>query len=145
MAGPQSFVPPSVTPSKTKQRFTLDQANKSLPLVSRIVKDIVQTHQKVAALQTKAQGANVRENDRTALEKDLAISVDRLQAFIDELSAIGVELKDFQIGLVDFIGRHQGRDVYLCWKLGEQSISFWHDLQTGFSGRQPVATLEEDE
>ena len=48
------------------------------------------------------------------------------------------------MGLVDFIGRHQGRDVYLCWKLGEAAIAYWHELQTGFAGRQPVSSLQED-
>jgi hypothetical protein len=62
---------------------------------------------------------------------------------VDELTSIGVELKDYQMGLVDFIGRHQGRDVYLCWKLGESKIGFWHELHTGFTGRQPVASLRE--
>jgi hypothetical protein len=154
MAGPSSsFVPPQVTPSKAKRRFRLEEANRSLPLVSRIVRDIVATHQKVAHLQaqqpkqSKGTGKPQQHgaNGNNTAQKELETSVDRLQSFVDELTSIGVELKDYQTGLVDFIGRHQGRDVYLCWKLGETSITHWHELQAGFSGRQPVATLEESD
>jgi hypothetical protein len=144
MAGPQSFVPPSVTPSKVKRRFTLEQANKSLPLVSRIVADIVKVHQEATRLQTKLEThRNAREAAR--MEDQRESMLERLQSLVDELSQVGCELKDYQMGLVDWIGRHKGRDVYLCWKLGEQKIGFWHELQTGFSGRQPVNTLDERE
>jgi hypothetical protein len=142
MAGPQSFVPPSVTPSKVKRRFTLEQANKSLPLVSRIVADIVKAHQEATRLQTKLEThKNAREAAK--MEEELESRLERLQSLVDELGGVGCELKDYQMGLVDWIGRHKGRDVYLCWKLGEQKIGFWHELQTGFSGRQPVNTLDE--
>jgi hypothetical protein len=154
MAGPSSsFVPPQVTPSKAKRRFRLEEANRALPLVSRIVRDIVATHQKVAQLQAQqpkqSKGSKPQPsqaaNGNNAAQKELDASVDRLQSFVEELTNIGVELKDYQTGLVDFIGRHQGRDVYLCWKLGETNITHWHELQAGFSGRQPVATLEESD
>jgi hypothetical protein len=150
MAGPSSFVPPPVTPSKPKQRFTLEQANRTLPLVSRIVRDIVATHKTITQLQQKQsqQGKTAKANQQqqqsnTQQPAELEAAVDRLQTFVDELTSIGVELKDYQMGLVDFIGRHQGRDVYLCWKLGENKIGFWHELHTGFAGRQPIASLHE--
>jgi hypothetical protein len=142
MAGPSSFVPPKVAPSRTKRRFTLEQANRSLPLVGRIVRDIVAAHQKITVLQGRANGAAAR--DKT-MQKELEGAVDRLQGFVDELTEVGVELKDYQTGLVDFIGRHRGRDVYLCWKLGETKVAYWHELQSGIAGRQPVATLDESE
>ena len=153
MAGPSSFTPSPVTPSKSKRRFTLEQAIRTLPLVSRVVRDIVAMHQKITALQSKAPsgqqqtGGASGKTDKSAKpgDRELESAVDRLQGFVDELTNIGVELKDYQIGLVDFIGRHQGRDVYLCWKLGEDTIAHWHELHTGFSGRQPIAALDERE
>ena len=147
MAGPSSFVPSPVTPSKTKRRFRLDEANRTLPLVSRIVRDIVACHQKITQLQ-QAQGttgAKQQKQPAKPAPPELTAAVDRLQGFVDELTSIGVELKDYQSGLIDFIGRHQGRDVYLCWKLGETTVGFWHELHTGFAGRQPVSTLEESD
>ena len=147
MAGPSSFVPPAVKPSKPKRRFTLEQANRALPLVSRIVKDIVNVHQRITRLQqqhgqNKAAAASARDQ---AAQAELEAAVDRLQGFVDELTNVGVELKDYQTGLVDFIGRHKGHDVYLCWKLGEPKVGYWHELQAGFAGRQPIHTLDETE
>jgi hypothetical protein len=145
MAGPQFFTPPSVTPSRPKRRFTLEQANKSLPLVSRIVDDIVKAHEVATSLQAKLESSSAQSKDQQQTESDLEKKLDRLQNLVDELSEVGCELKDYQSGLVDFIGRHQGRDVYLCWKLGEGKIAYWHELQTGFAGRQPVSVLDERE
>src|SRR5262249_8425800 len=144
MAGPQFFTPPSVTPSRPKRRFTLEQANKTLPLVSRIVSDIVKAHEVATSLQAKIEAASP-SSDQQQAETELEQKLDRLQTLVDELSEVGCELKDYQTGLVDFVGRHQGRDVYLCWKLGEGTIGYWHELQTGFAGRQPVSVLDERE
>ena len=119
MAGPQFFTPQSVSPSRPKRRFTLEQANKSLPLVKRVVADIVKTHQSATQLQTKIEKAGDPN--------------------------IGCELKDYRTGLIDFIGRHKGRDIFLCWKLGEEQIGHWHEMQSGFAGRQPVSMLDEQE
>ena len=49
------------------------------------------------------------------------------------------------MGLIDFTGRHKGRDVCLCWKLGEETVGYWHEMDAGFAGRQPIATLREIE
>ena len=62
----------------------------------------------------------------------------KLEDFVDELAEIGCELKDYTLGLIDFIGRHQGRDVCLCWKLDEQRVEWWHEPEAGFAGRQPL-------
>jgi hypothetical protein len=144
MAGPQFFIPPSVTPSKPKKRFALAQANKTLPLVSRIVKDIVTAHETATMLQASLEG-QIPNKDRNEAESKLEGTLERLQTLVDELSGVGVELKDYQMGLVDFVGRHKGHDVYLCWKLGEEKVAYWHEIQAGFAGRQPVSTLDENE
>ena len=141
MAGPQSFTPPSVTPSRTKKRFTLAEANKSLPYVSRIVKDLVHINRTIATQQQKIE--KKAGKDRGISEKELVISKDRLQCLVEELTAVGAELKDPRSGLIDFIGRHKGHDVCLCWRLGEEKVSFFHEIDSGFSGRQPVAGLDE--
>jgi hypothetical protein len=143
MAAPQFFVPPRVSPSKPKRRFTLDQANRTLPLVSRIVADIVKVHKNATAQQGQLERMQQSNKNRPQAEKELEKLLERLHELLDELADIGCEMKDFQIGLVDFIGRHQARDVYLCWKLGETKIVFWHELDAGVAGRQPINTLEE--
>jgi hypothetical protein len=142
MAGPQFFTPPKVAPSKSKRRFSLAEANKTLPLVSRIVADIVAAHQFASSLQEKLETPQSARS-HTDVEGELERKLDRLQSLVEELSDLGVELKDYQTGLVDFIGRHKGHDVYLCWKLGETKIDYWHELDAGFAGRQPIASLVE--
>lgn len=145
MAAPQFFVPPRVSPSRPKRRFTLEQANRALPLVSRIVADIVRVHKSAAHVQGQLERLQGQSPKRTELEKELEGASERLQALVEELSGVGCQIKDFQSGLVDFVGRHQGRDVYLCWKLGEARIDYWHELDAGFAGRQSVARLEESD
>ena len=142
MAAPQFTTPPSVKPSRVKKRFTLDQANRALPYVSRVVSDIVKAHEKATGLQVKLETLRTTRAQDNA-ERELVAVMDRLQVLVDELHGVGCELKDYQTGLVDFIGRHQGRDIYLCWRLGEARIGYWHEMQSGFAGRQPVSILDE--
>jgi hypothetical protein len=142
MAGPQFITPKSVKPSRSAKRFTLAEANRSLPLVRRIVSDVVKTHDQITALQTSLDAAKAK--DQPTLQTQLDRAVEHLQNYVDELHEVGCDLKDYQMGLIDFIGRHQGHDVCLCWKLGEESVAYWHEIQTGFAGRQPVSILEEN-
>ncbi len=141
MAAPQ-FSTSGTKPSKSRRRFTLQQANKALPLVTRIVRDIVNTHERATQLQAKLEESTGRE---TALQSQLDSALEQLQDYVDELGSIGVELKDYESGLIDFPGRHQGRDIYLWWKLGEEKVTHWHELHSGYAGRQSTSTLEEEE
>ena len=140
MAGPQFFTPRSVRPSKPRRRFTLAEANKSLPLVRRIVGDIVGTHAEAARLQQQLDGLSAAREQKP-IQARLEAAMHRLEDYVDELSEVGCELKDYQSGLIDFTSRHQGRDICLCWKLGEEQIGFWHELDAGFAGRKPVSLL----
>jgi hypothetical protein len=68
----------------------------------------------------------------------MANAVAELNGLVQELEALGCELKDIDQGLVDFRSVMGEEEVYLCWKLGEPSIGWWHSLETGFAGRQPL-------
>ena len=72
------------------------------------------------------------------VEEELEKEVAQLQEFIQELENLGVELKDISRGLVDFLGLIDGRDVYLCWLLGEEEVGHWHELDAGFAGRHSL-------
>jgi hypothetical protein len=143
MAGPQFLTPQPVFSSRPRRRFTLEQANRALPLVRRVVNDIVQTREQATDLQSRLESAGAKDQKR--IQQDLDVAIDKLHAYLDELTEIGCELKDFQAGLVDFIGHHQGREVNLCWKLGEEKIAYFHELSSGFAGRIPVTKLDERE
>ena len=144
MAGSQFATPPSVAPSRPARRFTLKEANLTLPLVTRIVADIVRVNSEATALQEQIESLG-EGAAHTLATKELERRVSRLNELVDELSDVGAELKDYRTGLIDFIGRHDGHDVFLCWKLGEEKIAYWHELAAGFAGRRPVSQLKEGE
>ena len=141
MAGPQ-FLTPKPTPSAhQKKRFTLQEANRALPLVRRVTADIVRSHEEITHYQKQLENASLDKHDQ--IQEQIQKLLVQLQDYVDELTDIGCELKDFRLGLVDFIGHHADRDIYLCWKHGEETIEYWHELNTGFSGRQPISLLHE--
>jgi hypothetical protein len=61
-----------------------------------------------------------------------------LQACLEKLTGLGVQVKDADIGLVDFPAVHEGEDVLLCWRVGEDAVEWWHDLEEGYAGRKPI-------
>jgi len=75
------------------------------------------------------------------MQNDIQADVERLNEFAQELADLGVELKDPNIGLVDFPTLVDEREAYLCWKLGEPEVGFWHELTAGVQGRQSVENL----
>lgn len=131
-------------PSPRRRVFTVATANKALPLVGRVVQDVVSLYREMAQTQQQLAVDSPEPKRREQLENDVDRQEQEFERYVDELSSIGCELKDANIGLVDFIGRHEGRDVFLCWRLGEQQIDYWHEMHAGFSGRRPVALLRED-
>lgn len=143
-----------------KQLFTLEEANQRLPLVKSIVRDIVSLFhdteqreerlQEIRSLRPERQGKDdLYSEEVDQVERELNEDRIRLRSFVDELLGLGVELKDPAQGLVDFRAEFEGREVYLCWKNGEDDIAFWHELNEGFSGRQPllasVSASDEDD
>jgi hypothetical protein len=129
----------------TAKYFTVDQANRTLPLVRRIVSDIVEEYGRwkehvfryelVAAGSSAAKGESA---EQVALRENVDDSAQRINRFVEELVGIGCVFKGFEEGLVDFRARLDDRDVLLCWKLGEESIEYWHEADAGYAGRQPL-------
>lgn len=129
-----------VPATRRRKHFTLEEAHRALPLVRQIVTDIVRTHERASNLHAQLEH-RLPTTQRGEIETGLEKTVDRLNDLVDELKEIGVELKDYRLGLIDFVGKHEGREIYLCWKLGEESIQHWHEIHDGFSGRQPISLL----
>jgi hypothetical protein len=77
------------------------------------------------------EGARQRE-----LEQEIGDLTDSVNGYVAELEEIGAFFKGFEEGLVDFYGLLDGRPVFLCWKLGEESVEWWHELDGGYAGRQ---------
>ena len=125
--------------------FTVERANSALPLVRRIVADIVAEHPRwkdlVSRYELAAAGARPEwgeSEEQLALRREIDAVAHRINGFVDELTGIGCLLKGFEDGLVDFYGLQEGRLVFLCWRLGEDEVKHWHELDTGFAGRQPI-------
>ncbi len=129
-------------PREGRKYFTVAEANRALTYVRRIVADIASVYRQAMQLrqgiEEPAPGRNLDE-----LRKQYDDAMDRLNGCIDELRQVGVELKDFEKGLLDFPAVHQGREVLLCWYAGEEQVRAWHEVDAGFAGRQDVALLDE--
>lgn len=129
--------------------FTVDQANRTLPLVKRIVRDIVESHRlwertvhefELATAEARADRPSARAE---SLQREAQRLAAEIQGFMSELRELGIEFKGFDLGLVDFPSERDGRLVYLCWKLGEDAVMWWHELEGGYGGRQPLAPAEQ--
>jgi len=125
--------------------FTVEKANRALPLVRRIVDDIVAEHPRwkdlVARYELLAAGARPETGEPAEmkeLRKRINEVAERISGFVEELEQIGCQLKGVEEGLVDFYGLHEGRVVCLCWRRGEEAVTHWHELDAGFAGRQPI-------
>lgn len=129
-------------PKPDKKYFTVDEANRALPYVSRIMADIVEVYKQVIELRKQVEQPSLTE-DNTAVEKAYEANMDRLSELVDELQAVGAELKDFEKGLLDFPSIFEGREVQLCWHQGEEAVNFWHEVDAGFAGRQSIDLLHE--
>jgi hypothetical protein len=127
------------------QLFTVEQANRTLPLVRRIVEDVVREHrvwqEKIVELDLLASGARADLPDprAVALEREILALAREIDGFEGELTGLGIQLKDRRIGLIDFPCDLDGRRVLLCWRLGEPSVQYWHDENAGYAGRQPLS------
>jgi hypothetical protein len=132
--------------------YTVDQANRTLPYVRRVVDDVVRDHGEwrrcLAAIDADRRG--VPRPDAEGLPADSA-AVRRLaarhsadvEAALAELAALGVECKGLDVGLVDFPAEVGGAPAYLCWQLGEPAVAWWHRPDAGFAGRRPLVELAE--
>jgi len=139
MSGSEAYQPSSSRRSAPRRVFTLDEANRTLPLVRRIVTDIVNEYRLLNQLIEQAdQSPGEHGTDATERQRAARAEVQRLNELIEELQGIGCELKDWETGLVDFRAERCGEVVYLCWRLGEDDISHWHELHAGMAGRRPV-------
>ena len=129
-------------PEKEERKFfTIEEARRALPYVARVVKDIMACYSYVLELRERLEIP--RPDDTTSeLKRDYEHGMEKLNTLLEEIQQVGVELKDFERGLVDFPAWHDGREVCLCWHVGEQTIGAWHEVDAGFAGRQDITLLE---
>jgi hypothetical protein len=130
------------------KRFTLTEAESLLPELEIVMREAVslkaQRQEAEQALQSFAERVamqgGVMVDRETVLQNRARLnrSGERLKEALEKLQEFGCVVKDLDIGLVDFPTLFHGREVYLCWRLGEAGIRFWHGVDEGFSGRKPI-------
>jgi len=128
--------------------FTLDEAQDLLPVLESLLRTSIEGKKVMESVDAEFQAIahkvfmnggmslNVAHFARRKAEREKAIQ--RVKDAMAEIDAIGVQIKDLDIGLLDFPCEVDGQVILLCWKLGESAITHWHSVSEGFAGRKPV-------
>ena len=127
--------------------FTPEEANATLaevrPLAERMVEGrrslaAAVRRQRELAMRIAGNGGDLSPGEVRDAAADVEREVEAVAECVAALDAAGVQIKDMDEGLLDFPARHAGRDVLLCWKVGEPEVAYWHGLDEGFAGRKPL-------
>ncbi len=130
--------------------FDIDAANQALeevgPLLATLADqraELIRLRDRTLAAHASATGGGPDLDPEEAQRMRLRMQgiVDQMAAAVARIDALGITLRDIEHGLIDFPALASGRQVWLCWKLGEDAIGFWHELDTGFGSRRPLAEL----
>lgn len=131
------------TPTRTL--YGVESANQVLPLVRSIVRDIVEEFRLLRSVgrtrrMLEVEGAGDAECAMRLerLKDDVAEQSQRIERYLEELSDLGLEVRDLELGLVDFPTLRDGEPAYLSWRLGEEAVGFWHPADRGFTDRVPL-------
>lgn len=120
--------------------FTLSEARRLLPRLRRLLSRAASEREALVDIMAEVE----RARDKAALGGGTALGSTYIEhmfeftGLVQEIESLGVQIKDFRTGLVDFPHDHEGRIVCLCWKLDEDEIGWWHEVEAGFAGRQPL-------
>ena len=125
--------------------FTPDEANSALDQVRPLAERMVELRARLGELEDEQRevvrivaGNGSGEGVGDARTPEFAKLARELQDVVDELTSIGIQLKDADTGLLDFPAVREGEDVLLCWSVGEPAVEWWHGLEDGYSGRQRI-------
>jgi len=128
--------------------FTLIQAEQQLPAVERAIRDAVALKAEYSSAENNIQkatqrivnlGGSIANRDQFMAERSRRDAAsEALQTAIEQIHGFGCQVKDLDIGLIDFPTLYRGQEVLLCWKLGEDGIRFWHGVEEGFRGRKAI-------
>jgi hypothetical protein len=139
--------------------YDLDEANEAIPEVRTILESLRDQRAELIRLRdeviaTADDAPDTRSESRgdaaTEARTDADVRVlrlrmqgviDRMQAGVVRIDELGITLREIETGLIDFPALASGRQIWLCWRLGEGDVEFWHELADGFAGRRPLAEL----
>jgi len=120
--------------------FTLEQANAALALIRPLMTRLMGIRDEILGSQPEIwlviqKGAG---NGGSKLAGEMAFRFKEVDDLVRRIQAMGVLIKDLNTGLVDFPALRDGREVYLCWRYGEEAVLYWHEIDAGFTGRQAL-------
>ena len=128
--------------------FTLDEAQALLPILESLLKRAIEGKQAAEEIESEMQelrqriflsgGMQVNVVEVARRRGKMDKMVQQAKDAVSEIDSIGVQVKDLDTGLLDFPCKMDGEVVLLCWKMGEPRIEYWHTLESGFRGRQPL-------
>lgn len=126
----------------SRKIFTVEEANASLVYFRLVVQDITETYRHIIDLRRDLDRDRDDEG-KPSLRAEVAYdrAMEKLGELVDELHLAGVELKDFELGIINFPALHQSRDVMLFWQLGDDEVEHWHELDAGTMQLQHVSAL----
>jgi hypothetical protein len=121
-----------------KRYFTLEQANAAVEVIRPVMREMLEIRQRIIDLQPEVWPVIEKAvgNGGSQAVSQATREFERINSLAHEIQAVGGVIKDLNNGLVDFPALRDGREVYLCWKYGEQKIEYWHEIDSGFSSRQ---------
>ena len=130
--------------SSTEKIFTLDEATTLIPRLRAILEEVREEWSRIKSLNPQIQKARdqVQSDGYSPYGVEYIETVTHLMLLLQQVKEMGVLLKDVDKGLCDFPYMRNGRVVYLCWHLGEQTIEYWHDIEAGFTGREPLDSTD---
>ncbi|MDV2503602.1 MAG: DUF2203 domain-containing protein [bacterium] len=125
------------------RHFTVEEVNDLIPTLEQLVRQLQaqQTLMGTEYADIETLREMVRHNGGHARGGPYLGELAQFAGLIEDLHSHGCLLKDIVKGLIDFPALKDGREIYLCWMMGEESVEWWHERETGFAGRKPIDTL----
>lgn len=123
--------------------FTLQQANETLDVIRPLMDELQMIRRKIIEKQPETWSVIEKAvgNGGNRTLSRMVQDFERLDALVHSILETGAQIKDINIGLLDFSALKDGREVYLCWQYGEGEIAYWHEVDAGYAGRQPIETF----
>lgn len=120
--------------------FTHDEANATLDELRPEIEGLMAARERIVAMQPELESGLEKAlgNGGSRATGELMALMQRIRQTIQAIQTQGVQVKDIDRGLLDFPSRREGREIFLCWQYGEPSVQFWHGIEAGFAGRQPI-------
>jgi hypothetical protein len=117
--------------------YTVESANALLPHLAPALVELRDNFEKAARIRTRIERAAAR-NGWSAHRDEEQKAMARVAELLHRIDEWGLELRDASSGLIDFPAEVNGQEAYLCWRLGEPDVAYWHSPEDGFAGRRPL-------